>query len=72
MRVPFIGSKNCKLCTDQIKYIDYKNLQFLQRYITAFGKIEPSHRSGNCAYHQRMLAKAIKRARQLALLPYQE
>jgi len=50
--------------------IDYKQVAFLQRYVTDRGKIRPRRQTGNCAKHQRVLARAIKRARYMALLPY--
>jgi len=71
-RMPFIPvAKPCRLCADNIEFIDYKNVQFLQRCLSHYCHIEPPRRSGNCTRHQRMVAKAIKRARELALLPYQ-
>jgi small subunit ribosomal protein S18 len=57
-----VGRQNVK--------IDYKQVQFLQRYVTDRGKIRPRRQTGNCAKHQRVLARAIKRARYMALLPY--
>jgi len=62
--------KVCKFCTDHIDHIDYKDAVRLQRYVTEKGKIISSKINGNCAKHQRYLADAIKRARQIALLPY--
>ena len=57
-----VGRQNVK--------IDYKQVSFLQRYVTERGKIRPRRQTGNCAKHQRVLARAIKRARYMALLPY--
>ena len=54
----------------QMRKITYKNVDGLQRYITERGKIRPRRQTGNCAKHQRALAREIKRARYLALLPY--
>jgi small subunit ribosomal protein S18 len=54
----------------QNQKISYKHVDFLQRYITDRGKIRPRRQTGNCAKHQRVLARAIKRARYMALLPY--
>lgn len=62
--------KVCSFCVDKIESIDYKAVNKLTRYITERGKIIPRRISGNCAKHQRQLTKAIKRARQIALLPY--
>jgi small subunit ribosomal protein S18 len=60
----------CQFCTDHSTKIDYKQVDLLRRYITENGKIRPRRQSGSCAKHQRELARAIKRARHLALLPY--
>jgi small subunit ribosomal protein S18 len=61
-----------KLCYFHVenKEIDYKDVNLLKRFITETGKIVPSRITGTCAYHQRELTTAIKRARYLALLPY--
>ena len=61
--------KVCSFCIENINYIDYKNIELLKNYITDRYMIESRRRSGVCAKHQRLLAKAIKRARNLALLP---
>ncbi len=60
----------CRLCREKINYIDYKDIKRLQNFITDRGKIVSRRSSGNCARHQRMIARAIKRARFVALLPY--
>ncbi|HHU30048.1 MAG: 30S ribosomal protein S18 [Bacillota bacterium] len=62
--------KICSFCVDKIDYIDYKATSKLAKYITERGKIIPRRISGNCAKHQRQLTVAIKRARNIALLPY--
>ncbi|MDI3280253.1 MAG: 30S ribosomal protein S18 [Bacillota bacterium] len=62
--------KVCAFCTDKVKVVDYKEVARLRRFITERGKILPRRISGNCAKHQRQLTVAIKRARQVALLPY--
>ncbi len=62
--------KFCSFCADKVESIDYKDPAKLRGYISDRGKIEPRRRTGTCAKHQRALALAIKRARQLALLPY--
>jgi small subunit ribosomal protein S18 len=62
--------KVCWFCEKNIKDIDYKKVDILQRYIPERGKISPRRVTGTCAYHQRRLTRAIKRARTLALLPY--
>jgi small subunit ribosomal protein S18 len=60
----------CRLCKERVSYIDYKDIKRLERFITDRGKIISRRSSGNCAGHQRMIARAIKRARFVALLPY--
>jgi len=62
--------KVCSFCVDKIESIDYKDVSRLRRYITERGKILPRRISGNCAKHQRQLTTAIKRARNIALLPF--
>jgi len=62
--------KVCTFCVDKIRVVDYKDAGRLRRFLTERGKILPRRISGNCANHQRQLTRAIKRARQLALLPY--
>jgi len=60
----------CRFCIDKIENIDYLDYQKFQKLLTERGKIVPSRISGTCAPHQRQLAKAIKKARILALLPF--
>ena len=60
----------CAFCADKSKSIDYKDINKLKKHITDRGKILPRRISGNCSKHQRELTIAIKRARQVALLPY--
>ena len=60
----------CRFCGDKVKSIDYLEYQKFHRFLTERGKIVPSRISGSCAKHQRQLAKAIKKARALALLPF--
>jgi small subunit ribosomal protein S18 len=60
----------CNFCVDKIEHVDYKDAAKLRKFITERGKILPRRISGNCARHQRQLTVAIKRARQIALLPY--
>jgi len=62
--------KVCSFCVDKVEAIDYKEIGRLRKYITERGKILPRRISGNCAKHQRELTLAIKRARNLALLPF--
>ena len=60
----------CHFCTDPSSEIDYKQAEALRRFITEEGKIRPRRQTGTCAKHQRQLARAIKRARHIALLPF--
>jgi small subunit ribosomal protein S18 len=60
----------CPMCENKISFVDYKDYNFLRRFISDRGRIESRRKSGACAKHQRALAQAIKRARHLALLPY--
>lgn len=62
--------KVCSFCVDKVEEIDYKDVAKLRRYITERGKILPRRISGNCAKHQRQMSTAIKRARNVALLPF--
>lgn len=62
--------KICKFCADKIEYIDYKDAKRLKLCTTERGKIVPRRISGNCAIHQRQLTAAIRRARNIALMPY--
>lgn len=62
--------KVCSFCVDKVQEIDYKELPKLRRYLTERGKILPRRISGNCAKHQRQVTLAIKRARNIALLPF--
>ena len=62
--------KVCTFCVDKIQHIDYKDIARLRRFTSERGKILPRRMSGTCAKHQRQLSTAIKRARQIALLPY--
>ncbi len=62
--------KICRFTQNNVKYIDYKDVKLLQRYVNDQGKIIPKRITGTAAKYQRELSVAIKRARQLALLPY--
>lgn len=70
------GNKNrrrrkvCQFCVDKSEYIDYKDTAKLRRFLSERGKILPRRTTGTCAAHQRELTESIKRARQVALLPY--
>ena len=66
----FSRRKVCRFCTDNELEIDYKDIKNLRNFVTERGKIIPKRIYGTCASHQRQLTEAIKRARQLALMPY--
>ena len=63
-------NKVCQFCADKSEHIDYKDTVKLRRFLSERGKILPRRTTGTCAAHQRELTEAIKRARQVALLPY--
>ncbi|MFW6132122.1 MAG: 30S ribosomal protein S18 [Candidatus Aminicenantaceae bacterium] len=68
---PFTARRKvCRFCQNNIKNIDYKDIALLKKYVPERGKISPRRVTGTCAFHQRKLSLAIKRARLLALLPY--
>ena len=60
----------CQFCSDKTVEIDYKNASMLRRLTTEEGKIRPRRQTGTCAKHQRAIAREIKRARHIALLPF--
>jgi small subunit ribosomal protein S18 len=62
--------KVCGFCVEKAKLIDYKNVIKLRRFVSDRGKILPRRNTGTCARHQRTLSAAIKRAREMALLPF--
>ncbi len=62
--------RTCRFCADSELAIDYKKVDLLRQFIFEDGKIRPRRQTGTCAKHQRALAKAIKRSRHLALLPF--
>ncbi|MFP4081341.1 MAG: 30S ribosomal protein S18 [Candidatus Aminicenantes bacterium] len=64
--------KVCRFCERKVRDIDYKNVDILKRYVAERGKIAPRRLTGTCAYHQRKLANAIKKARLLGLVPFIE
>ena len=69
-QMPYFKKKVCKFCIGHYKKISYKEIDMLKRYISDRGKILPKRITGTCAKHQRALAKEIKKARILALLPF--
>lgn len=62
--------KYCLICKEKIDYVDYKDISLLRRFLSEKGKIRPRRVSGACTQHQRDIAVAIKRAREMALLGY--
>jgi len=62
--------RRCPLCAGRMKLVDYKDVAFLRRFISDRARAEPRRKVGTCARHQRAVARAIKRARHVALLPY--
>lgn len=61
----------CQFCTERTKAIDHKQTELLKRFVTEQGRIRSRRETGTCARHQRILAQAVKRARQIALIPFQ-
>lgn len=70
-RKKFFKRKVCHFCKNDIDVLDYKDVKLLKRYIKESGKILPKRLTGTCSKHQRMVTNAIKRARNIALLPYE-
>ncbi len=64
------ASTKCRFCRAKVRTVDYKDINTLKKLVTPQGKMFSRKRAGNCAYHQRSLKRAIKRARFLALLHY--
>lgn len=62
--------KSCHFCKDKVQEVDYKNVNQLRRYVSEKGKIRNRRITGACRRHQRQVAVAVKRAREMALLPY--
>jgi small subunit ribosomal protein S18 len=60
----------CQFCADKSLIIDYKKVDLMKRYVTEEGKIRPRRETGACAKHQRAVARAVKQARHMALLPF--
>lgn len=66
----FSRPRSCQFCSDKNLVINYKDTQLLSSFVTREGKIRPRRQTGTCAKHQRSIARAVKQARHLALLPY--
>jgi small subunit ribosomal protein S18 len=62
--------RNCHFCKDKVDEVDYKNVNQLRRFVSEKGKIRSRRITGACRRHQRQVALAVKRAREMALLPY--
>ena len=60
----------CQFCADGVNSLNYKQVDVVKRYVNDAGKIRSRRETGNCAKHQRMVARAVKRARHMALVPY--
>jgi small subunit ribosomal protein S18 len=69
-RKSYFRKKVCKLCLRKAKSVDYKDVDLLRKFVTDRGKILPRRITGTCSKHQRILSRAIKRARMAALLPF--
>lgn len=69
---PWYGRRRrtCYFCEEGIDHIDYKDIETLQQFLTDRGKIRSRRQTSTCAQHQRQLARAVKRARHVALLPF--
>lgn len=66
-----VRKRACHYCTNSIPYVDYKDVAQLRTFVSDRGRIRPTRITGNCPYHQRAVARAIKNAREMALMPYQ-
>jgi small subunit ribosomal protein S18 len=68
----FQRRKFCRFCADKVSFIDYKDIKILRGYMTERGKILSRKVTGNCSVHQRELTTSVKRARNIALIPFME
>ena len=62
--------KSCQYCRDKVEFVDYKDITALRKFVSDRGKIRSRRITGACRRHQNQIARAVKRARELALLPY--
>ena len=62
--------KYCQFCADKVTYVDYKDIALLRKFLSERGKIRARRVTGNCPQHQRLVATAVKNAREMALLPF--
>jgi small subunit ribosomal protein S18 len=65
-----LGKRRCAFCTNQMEYIDYKDIKTLRYFIDGFKRIKARYYSGVCLRHQKMLSTSVKRAREMALVPF--
>ncbi len=65
-----LGKRRCAFCTNQMEHIDYKDIQTLKYFIDGFQRIKPRYYTGVCLRHQKALSTAVKRAREMALVPF--
>lgn len=70
-RRTYVRKKVCRFCTDKNLKIDFKDSKLLKNFVTDRGKIIPRRVTGNCAYHQRRIAKAVKLSRIVSIMPFQ-
>lgn len=70
IRRTYVRKKVCRFCADRNLKIDYKDSKLLRNFVTERGKIMPRRITGNCAYHQRRVSKAIKISRIVSIMPY--
>lgn len=64
------SKKKCAFCAEKVTYIDYKNVRLLRRFVSQYGRIVPRYYSGACLQHQKKVSRAVKLAREMALLAY--
>lgn len=65
-----LGKRRCTFCTNQMEHVDYKDLRTIRYFIDGFRRIKPRYYTGVCLKHQKELSEAIKRAREMALIPF--
>ena len=70
MPAPIIINKNCALCEARTSWVDYKDVQYLRRFMSPHAKILGRKRTGSCQKRQKLITRALKRARHMALLPF--
>lgn len=68
--MPTFKNRQCYLHKNNINYVDYKNIRLLKKFISQYGKIIPKYYTGTCLKHQKAIARAIKNARTMALIPF--